>query len=482
MVFSRRTWLTLCSLTFAQGVENATCGADGSCDPNSLLQTVHKGRHLSKGCVVGAHVTCPGSDVSCAGNQCCPPVQPNGPSIICPSAAPDFHGCTNPVKVEDCVSGDTPAPAPSPPAPQAPAPTRSLPHTAASLTMRIVNKEWSDGVVFCRGPQDALSTVYLDAALTQSVHNSAVDCSEGTGNDEYGSGVPDLTTLCMGLKKGESIDLFFGEGGNWPSGTCWFQDIASNQQHSLSMGPQYQSQVEFTITTVVSWDLTSVEGVSGGVTMNYTDGNGKKTDVVALPGKFTGSLLKIQPAPGIGFPTVLADKHVYGECNCPVFSPENPSCNTDACYTGCPGSLADNPCGQHRCRQWYAKSYETSESYCGWLYANNAETYCWAMDEWKCIDATCGYGAADQPSEDCSTVLGNPNFAANTYSCGHIKNQPAYPSGVWWTHAVGCTDKLVQGVPTPSCQEPVELSISASTICPGSTSEQRDEWHSSMRM
>ena len=28
------------------------------------------------------------------------------------------------------------------------------------------------------------------------------------------------------------IDLFFGEGGNWPSGTCWFQDIASNQQHS----------------------------------------------------------------------------------------------------------------------------------------------------------------------------------------------------------------------------------------------------------
>ena len=33
-------------------------------------------------------------------------------------------------------------------------------------------------------------------------------------------------------------------------------------------------------------------------------------DVVALPGKFTGSLLKIQPAPGIGFPTVLADKHL----------------------------------------------------------------------------------------------------------------------------------------------------------------------------
>lgn len=54
------------------------------------------------------------------------------------------------------------------------------------------------------------------------------------------------------------------------------------------MGPMYQSQVEFTITTVVSWDLTSVEGVSGGITMNYTDGEGTVVDVVALPGKFKG--------------------------------------------------------------------------------------------------------------------------------------------------------------------------------------------------
>lgn len=54
------------------------------------------------------------------------------------------------------------------------------------------------------------------------------------------------------------------------------------------MGPMYQSQVEFTITTVVSWDLTSVEGVSGGLTMNYTNNNGQAEDVVAIPGKFKG--------------------------------------------------------------------------------------------------------------------------------------------------------------------------------------------------
>ena len=85
--------------------------------------------------------------------------------------------------------------------------------------------------------------------------------------------------------------------------------------------------------------------------------------------------------------------------------------------------------GQHRCRQWYAQSYLSDESYCGWLYANQAQTYCWAMDdseltcpwqeysaecrlvhyilqhidnsteEWQCTDGSCGYGGKDQPNQ-----------------------------------------------------------------------------------
>ena len=57
----------------------------------------------------------------------------------------------------------------------------------------------------------------------------------------------------------------------------------------------YQSQVEFTITTVVSWDLTSVEGVSGGLTMNYTDQDGKTENVVAIPPKFKGPIPPWRP-------------------------------------------------------------------------------------------------------------------------------------------------------------------------------------------
>ncbi|CAJ1407729.1 unnamed protein product [Effrenium voratum] len=322
--------------------------------------------------------------------------------------------------------------------------------TSPPLLLHFINREFSDGVIFCRGAAADLSGVFLDAGLTQKVLGSWVDCSTpgSAPADKWGHGVPVLTTLCLGLARGATIGLWMPKSSSWPAGTCWFQDKKSNQKQSLAMGPMYQSQVEFTITTVVSWDLTSVEGVSGGITMNYTDGEGTVVDVVALPGKFKGSRLSITDAPGVGFKTVLADKHRYGACTCTSFSPDDPNCNNDACYTGCPGSLADNPCGQHRCRSWYAESYTSTESYCGWLYAEHAETYCWAMDEWICTDTSCGFGGDDQPGKDCSAVLADPNFAANTYSCGKQLAQPAFPDGVWWTKGVGCDDKKVLGVPT----------------------------------
>ena len=52
--------------------------------------------------------------------------------------------------------------------------------------------------------------------------------------------------------------------------------------------------------------------------------------------------------------------------------------------------------GQHRCRQWYAASYASVESYCGWLFSNQAQTYCWAMDDSKL--------AAELDSHVCSSL------------------------------------------------------------------------------
>jgi len=426
------------------------CDTDDTCEPNSLLQTTGRSRQLSaETCVVGASVSCPGSETQCEGNQCCPGAG-GAPSFPCPSASPDFHECGSPTKVFDCLGGST-TEGPSPSPPHTPPPPAPSPVGDDMLVMHLVNREFSDGVIFCRGPSTELGGIFLNAERTQSVVGSHVDCSNenSAAAEKWGAGVPDLTTLCMGLKKSESIDLYFPHASNWPSGTCWFQDTESNKVQSLCKGPMYQSQVEFTITTVVSWDLTSVEGVSGGLTMNYSDAFGQTENVVAIPPKFEGDKLFISKAPGIGFPTVLADKHRYGSCECTAFSPTLESCNNDACFTGCPSSLADNACGQHRCRQWYAASYASVESYCGWLFSNNAQTYCWAMDEWQCTDESCGYGAIDQPNQDCIAILADPNVGqrANVYSCGQQKDQKA-SHGFWWEHGVGCVDKKVKGVPT----------------------------------
>ncbi|CAK9023897.1 unnamed protein product [Durusdinium trenchii] len=439
-------WYFLSVLILRRSCVADSCEGDSCLDQNSLLQTADRSRQLSTEtgtCSVGAHVACPGSSAFCAGNECCP----GAPTFPCPSASPDFVGCGSTKKLFSCTgSKPSEAPAPAPEAKEVQQASGDL-----LLTMHLVNREWADGVIFCRGPASELSNIWLDAAGTQSVAGSAIDCSNpgSAAAQKWGHGVPELTTLCLGLKQSETMDLYFTEGSNWPSGTCWFQDAESNKVQSLSMGPMYQSQVEFTITTVVSWDLTSVEGVSGGLTMNYTNNNGQAEDVVAIPGKFKGSQLSITKAPGAGFPTVLADKHRFGACACTQYSPTLASCNNDACFTGCPGALADNPCGQHRCRQWYAKSYETDESYCGWLFSNDAETYCWAMDEWQCTDPSCGYGGIDQPNQDCSDVLQDPNVGsrANVYSCGALKDQKA-THGLWWEHGVGCVDKKVRGVPT----------------------------------
>lgn len=331
-------------------------------------------------------------------------------------------------------------------------PTRPPPGTTR---ISIINNDWADGVVFCRGPvQGTMGLVFVDEEMTTSVVRSQLDCAVPGSRAalQWGVGVPQGTTLALGLKRFEETTLYIHPNGSWPSGACWFQDAASNQRTSLAKGPRFMSQVEFTIqpsgSGQIFYDLTSVEGVSGGVTMNYTDDLGKLQTCVAVPAKFSGSKLSVVPAPGIGFPTVMSDKNTLGECNCLYWNRDDPACNTDACLASCPGNLVDNACGQHRCRVFYSKQYEDSTSYCGWLFGQNAQTYCWAMDEWVCTDKTCGYGAPDQPEADCTSPL-PPNAAANTYSCGHGTEQPSgTPGQLFWTSGPGCVDKFVQGVPT----------------------------------
>jgi len=329
--------------------------------------------------------------------------------------------------------------------------------TIGTTVLELTNKDWSDGVVFCRGPvEGSLARVFLDAALTQPAVKSEIDCAVETSRAarEWGAGVPHGATFAMGLAKGETQRLYLAPDGRWPSGACWFQDAASAKAASTAKGPQFMSQAEFTIDVSgggqVWYDISSVEGVSGGISMTYIDDWNRTSRAAAAPGKFQGGALRVVDAPRLGFKTVLSDKHTAGVCDCATwnrFDPEGTGCNSDACRAGCPGSLVEDACGQHRCRVFYAHRYESANSYCGWLAAEGAQTYCWAMDEWVCTDPSCGYGGSGQPKADCSDLpLG---AVANTYSCGHGVAQPSgVPGQSFWVDGPGCTDKLVNGVPT----------------------------------
>lgn len=315
----------------------------------------------------------------------------------------------------------------------------------------IQNDEWSDGVVFCRGPGGGLGKVYLDAGMSQTVVNSELDCKAGShAAAQFGEGVPNDVTLAIGLARGANRTVYLAADGTWTSGACWFQDVESNKQMSVAKGPQYMSQIEWTIQQSgqgnVWYDLSSVEGVSGGISMDYMDEDGNLQTAIAEPARFNGSVLRVESAPGIGFPTVFADKHHYGACNCSTYSSTNEACHADSCLAGCPGSIVNDACGQHHCRKWYAERYASTSSYCGWLYGEGAQTYCWAMDEWVCTDVTCGYGAAGQPAADCSDL---PQGAEpNTFSCGHGTNIKGSTGQTWWSNGEGCSDKSVGGVPT----------------------------------
>ena len=125
--------------------------------------------------------------------------------------------------------------------------------------------------------------------------------------------------------------------------------------------------------------------------------------------------------------------------------------------------------GQHRCRQWYAASYASVESYCGWLFSSQAQTYCWAMDDSKL--------AAELDSHVCSSlhfhvqctlhvnyhymIWGFPTMLSSNFPERERERETNHPISVWnqlsngwlWL-ATSCTEEgqhamrwhVIQGV------------------------------------
>merc|ERR1719277_2884232 len=108
--------LTLCRRSVASGDARCASPSDGACesldlqeDEVGLLQArisehAFTRNAAARACQVGDHVPCPGSGVSCAGDQCCPGFD-GGLNFPCPSASAGWGSgyCQSPAKVEDCL-------------------------------------------------------------------------------------------------------------------------------------------------------------------------------------------------------------------------------------------------------------------------------------------------------------------------------------------------------------------------------------------
>lgn len=288
------------------------------------------------------------------------------------------------------------------------------------MKISIINNLKDSGTFFLRGLQ--ITNLYEDSNYTKTLDK--FECTGKDGcvplpNRTFKFHIPSGSTQYLYLKDGDKID----------ASAIWYSPdgVKSNPG-----GPTHQALAEVTITNVVSYDLSFVDAISCGVRMTYTPESGNPVEVMCKPDKPK----KLTIDKSLGYPTILADKYTG--------TPESQK------YAGCASDLADNICGQHKCRTFMAKLYEDPDSYCGWLEKNDCQGYCWAMDEWKCTDTNCGYGDHPGWPKDCDAFSNPRSYRkdANVYSCGKGTLKGKDGTTYWADNNYGCVDKKVKGQPT----------------------------------
>lgn len=314
----------------------------------------------------------------------------------------------------------------------------------------ITNKTNEDGVVFLIGITTALYIGNINM-----VNNPNYECSGNIVDHKY-SCVPSENnkhTFFFSLAKEAAVTLNLHSGDSLVSGVAWFAPNSSNVD-LVSAGNSKQSIAEFTLSTVVSVDISMVQGISSGVKMNYVNAAGTKLiDIAAVPKQpcnfnQTGWLTSTTPD-DVKFLTILSDFYTASETE--MYSCAGQEYSKQS-LARCAGALADeSACGQHCCRKYIESTYETNGTFCDWLDHNDAQAYCWTLDEFKCTDNRCGYATEADPYDnwptDCSIFVPTNTYATNVYSCGKNKNAPGPDSKTYWSE-VGCIDKEVNGEPT----------------------------------
>ena len=303
--------------------------------------------------------------------------------------------------------------------------------------------------------------------LAGSSHDLAVNAAYP------GASAAPYHTYFFDLKQGESVTLEVAAAGLVDSAIVWafLKSVPGITAH----GPHRAIQAEFTIDpSVIYYDISAVEGVSSGITLEHKLPGAASTVTSCNPPEPHRSVYpSLAVATDGSFPTVLATKYTETD----PYKQKLAACGSE---------LADTACGQHRCRVYYAQAYQSGTSYSSWLTDAGAHAYTWALDEWMCKDVSCGWKGGNTPAQLSNDGLGSPAttdygppadnctvpnqwnvssnnvlWASNIYSCGF---QPSLappsswlaapdasqvsPDGAttWWSAETGAYKKTVGGV------------------------------------
>ena len=329
------------------------------------------------------------------------------------------------------------------------------------LDILVENTTGQNGVFFLIGICDSLFFVSDGGATeTEMKDNTDYDCSRNLPGSPPYNCVPSSggkSTFYFDIPINGSVLLRLKSGDGLSSGVLWFAPEGSNVD-LISAGNSKQGISEFTLTTVVSVDISYVQGVSVGLQMKYKTATDETTiDIAAIPNQpcdynHPGGL-RITTPEDVQFPTILSDFYTAtGE------STFNGETYDNIELARCPGILADtSACTQNACRRFIAETYQKRGSFCDWLQYNEAQAYCWTLDEFICVESgtgkstDCGYSTDPNNSmgwpTDCSIFLPTSTYPTNVYSCGKGTDLPGPDAAVYWQEA-GAIDKRVRGQPT----------------------------------
>jgi hypothetical protein len=191
------------------------------------------------------------------------------------------------------------------------------------------------------------------------------------------------------LKPGENAIVKIPAATEMTGGAAWMgfdEGDVPSWRKGQSADDNLCSLIEWTIgESHIYYDISAVEGLCGGYSMSWFPDNKKSPK-----SEFTDVTCRV---PGSGNLASDKEKFYLEDINADEICV--PGTKNPACLAACPFKKGAD---KMACHNWIKKTSYDSGGYCGKLYDNKCQAYCWAYDEMMCPSGdTCTYDRNGNP-------------------------------------------------------------------------------------